>query len=265
MKKLCPYHNSGNERTPSLHIYPDGGEFCFACGHYKKGSGNGQETDEEAKFKEDIEDTLSYISGLPRTTLRGLEFPTSGVGYYLMWPGKPYYKLRLFSEEKSKYRCPPGHSKPLYVLGSGQWDRPLWIVEGEINALSLKEVCEDNIVSPGGVGDFCRSSYLTDYTGYGRIVIAVDNDAPGAKAAMQLKAKLVQHTPDVSIELCKKDFNQILCDDGKEGLQKAYLELRTRMRLDREYVPPLGMANYGALRAEENQAQEGETTTYPNR
>lgn len=28
----CPFHGSGQERTPSLVVYPDGHAFCFACG-----------------------------------------------------------------------------------------------------------------------------------------------------------------------------------------------------------------------------------------
>ena len=31
-KAQCPWHGGGDERTPSLHCYDDGGFYCYGCG-----------------------------------------------------------------------------------------------------------------------------------------------------------------------------------------------------------------------------------------
>lgn len=265
MKIVCPHHKQGQERTPSLHLYPDGGEFCYACGHYKRGTGKfnaKEETEETEASREALRETIQGITGLPTKGIRGFNLPFNSAGYYIVWPSNDYYKFRFQGDPglAGKYKNPPGIKKPLLAYIQRKTDL-LWIVEGEINAMSLREVeLNDDIVSPGPVTDFCRNSYLTQYEGYDKVVIVVDKDAPGAKAAIKLKAKLVQHTPEVHIELLERDLNQILCDDGREGLRKTYMELRTRLRLDQGSLRPSGLALNGTGRENSSKEQKREDT-----
>lgn len=224
-KYRCP-NPQHEDSTPSAHAYHDHW-WCYGCGARGKLSELGLKDGEriEYTYVEDIAATLSYIESLPRKEIRGFTLPYNSRGYYLVWPTRDYYKMRIEGAEAgSKYRGPSGHKKPPFVArkaGSAN----LVLVEGEFNCLSLRLLeGETDIVSPGGAGDFYSKrgqQAHTSWARYGRVDIVVDADAAGAQAAIETKAKLVTlGCTEVRIHLVERDFNDILVQDGKEALRE---------------------------------------------
>lgn len=227
---LCPRHS---EATPSAVVYGDG-FYCFGCSARGPVSELGLEANEkpEPEFVEDVDATIAYIDTLPRKEVRGFQLPYTQRGYYLVYPCRRYYKLRLEGAESgSKYRGPVGHHKVPFEAVVGRYPR-LALIEGEFNALSLAAVePECDVISPGGAGDFySRQSdkyYCTYARRYEMIVVIVDNDAAGAQAAIEAKAKLMAlGAQDVRINLVNKnrDFNDLL-QESKETLRQECVRL----------------------------------------
>lgn len=228
-KYLCPKHE---EKTPSAVAYASG-YYCFGCGASGLLSELGLPAGEriEITYVENIASTLSYINTLPRKEVRGFTLPVSPRGYYLVWPTQDYYKLRIEGAEAgSKYRGPSGHKKPPFFCQDLESLERIVLVEGELNALSLGALEPPfSVVSPGGAGDFYskgNEQFLRSYSRYGRVDVVTDADAAGAQAAIETKAKLITlGCPDVRLHLVEKDFNQILCDSGKEALRDRCKEM----------------------------------------
>lgn len=224
-KYLCPKHA---EATPSANAYSDH-YYCFGCGARGPLSELGLPAGEriEITYVEDIAATLANIDLLPRKEIRGFTLPYNPRAYYLVWPTRDYYKMRIEGAEAgSKYRGPSGHKKPPFVCGNSTTHERLVLVEGEFNALSLA-VLEPpfDIVSPGGAGDFYSKGnerHLREYAKYSRVDVIVDADAAGAQAAIETKAKLVTlGCPEVKIHLVDTDFNEIHTTLGKEALRET--------------------------------------------
>jgi hypothetical protein len=164
---------------------------------------------------EDLGVSLSRIATLPKIWHRGLEFPADDRYFYIVWSNGSFYKRRLLvGSDGAKYLCPRGVTKPLFVAREQTGQTKLVIVEGELNALSLASVPGNyDIVSPGGCGDFKTERYLSYYlTGYDKYVILVDADSAGLSAAIELKNKLIKHSPYISVMFCKhgEDCNDLL-------------------------------------------------------
>lgn len=227
IKRLrCPFHN---DDTPSLVVYHSGYK-CFGCGKYGPLSEINIESETASKpvNMEDIRFKMQYINSLPVKEIRGLELPYDDKGYYVVWPYKNYYKIRLW-EGSSKYLSPSGVSKPPFMLKGGP---NLLLCEGEINALSLFKACSGSfsVLCPGSASDFAPmrlKSLLSILRTYRTIIIVTDRDAAGVIAAIKAKEYLKQ-THYVIIDCFEKDANEILVNDGKEKLFeriKNYLEL----------------------------------------
>ena len=220
-KRLCMFHK---EDTPSLVIY-DKEYHCYGCGAHGPLSDIGVEVGPKtARYVEDLDQKMTYITGLPCNLIRGINAFFDTKGYYIVWPNLDYYKLRLWGEDKDKYRCPSGIQKPLFWAGVVSVIKPLilFIVEGEINALSLVKAYPDaDVCSPGSATDFCNKNYLNEYKGYDKIVIIADNDGPGAIAAITLKSELTRDVKDIQIVLLHEDCNELLTTYGKESLRQS--------------------------------------------
>lgn len=223
-KYLCPRHQ---EATPSVEHYGDHA-FCFGCHQSIPLAELGEEAKEVSRgpiYIEDIASTLVSIDLLPRKEIRGFTLPYNSRGYYLVWPSRDYYKMRIEGAEAgSKYRGPSGHKKPPFLAADVPSSGRLALVEGEFNALSLAALEPPfDVISPGGAGDFYSKGnerHLRDYARYSRVDIVVDADAAGAQAAIETKAKLVTlGCPEVKIHLVERDFNVILVESGKEALR----------------------------------------------
>lgn len=221
MKVLCPRHEDSN---PSCEVYEDQG-YCFVCSQSIPLGELGVKPEDAPKEKyiEDLEESRKFIQSLPKKMYRGLTFPCDGIGIYICWSGALYYKRRNFSEDP-KYKNPSGHSQPLFWANKVP-SRCLFIVEGEINALSLSLAIEDQAVcSPGSAGEFtakkqCKN--LTEYSKYNNIVLLADADGPGVAALIELKAYLLSNTKaNILANLMSKDCNEILQEVGKVGLKE---------------------------------------------
>lgn len=224
---ICP-NPEHKEKTPSYVIYEDYGH-CFGCGYRGKVA---EGAASPPVPKEDINATLSYIATLPTKTVRGLDLPCDDQYFYILFPGYSYYKKRLLVSDGSvsKYKCPSGHAKPLYIPYHRPNHTSLAIVEGELNALSLAQIEPSyNICSPGGTADFYGKNYekYCQYylQGYKSYTIIVDRDGAGCKAAIELKTKLMKHSPDIKIILQDRDCNEWWQEDP-EGLK---MEMCTRL------------------------------------
>lgn len=229
MKVICPYHQDVN---PSCEVYEENG-FCFVCNKVVPLSELGLSKNQtpKEKYVEDIQAKRKYIENLPIRHIRGLPLHYDSTGYYILWSDSPYYKLRLHKDVKGpRYKNPSGHEKPLFWAARGH-STDLFIVEGEINAMSLtlafpaRDVC-----SPGSAGDMYRKKqerYLTEYCKYSSIIIVVDRDGPGVTAAIRLKLALLSRVPFINVVLMEKDCNEILTNGGTEALRQ---EMQNAMR-----------------------------------
>jgi hypothetical protein len=227
MKKryLCPDHQ---ESTPSAVVYGDR-YFCFGCGAQGPSSVLGVTAQEGIvdEYVEDLEDSIRYIRSLPTRPIRGFNLHFNDRGYYLLWPDHSYYKFRSNTVDTpgGKYRGPKGHRKPPFVIPTCPQAPTLALVEGEFNAMSLGLLeLPMRIVSPGGAGDFYSKMgerYLPIYAKHPNVLIVCDNDAPGAQAAIETKARLLTLcSNNVTIVLVDKDFNDVLQAEGKDGLRR---------------------------------------------
>jgi len=225
MKVICPRHE---DTVPSCEVYANHG-YCFAgCGLIPLSElGLKPENVQKEKYRENLEEKRSYIDTLGTKAIRGFDFKCDSLGFYILWPDSLYYKHRLFHSDKNsaKYKNPVGHSAPLFWVRRHR-QNPLYIVEGEINAMSLGQaIPKGDIVSPGSASDMQSKKnnvFLTDYSQYSSIVIVVDKDAAGTIAAIHLKSLLQPHVPYTSIVLMPKDANDIYVTEGKEELKRQF-------------------------------------------
>lgn len=219
---LCPRHK---EDTPSCVVYAEHA-FCFGCQQSIPLSEVGlspEDAPEETK-KEDIEAKVAEVVNLPIANIRGFSLHTDGDGYYVLWPSMDFYKYRRFGEG-AKYIGPKGHTPPIFQANLHHENmNTCFVVEGEFNAMSVAQVAQNfRVLSPGGAGQFYSSKtgreLLTILKDYDRIIIIADNDAAGAKAGIELKAKcLAQGKWKTSIHLWDIDANELLVKYGQERL-----------------------------------------------
>lgn len=216
MKIHCtnPDHDDRNE---SMQVYDDGG-FCFACGYLDRSQ---SDTNAPVREKEDIGAKIEYITSQPRVQIRGLTLHSDSHGYYILWPERNFYKKRLIGGTPSRYLGPSGIRPPLFKIhGDG---KAMAIVEGEINALSLAAgEFKGCIVSPGSASNMINflQEYLNMSYSCAIVNIIVDKDAAGVAAGIELKRELLKKGKRVQLIACEKDLNQLLQDEGKEGVRK---------------------------------------------
>ena len=216
------------DKTPSMHLYEDGAH-CFVCGYY---CGLDQVTNEvtieeiqrlKKQAPENIEAALSRIDSLPKKEVRGFNLPCDESGTYLVWPDRSYYKLRRF-DDKPRYIGPKGHRAPLFVIAGSK--TTLVVVEGEYNALSLKEVYKKDggptIVSPGSASELNRHTRF--YLQFQKIYVIVDRDAAGVANGVRLREDLKKKGKRVVLIALEEDFNDMLQRNGKEEIKKRLKE-----------------------------------------
>lgn len=101
-------------------------------------------------------------------------------------------------------------------------DKPLVIVEGEMDALALDEAGIENVVSvPSGAEDLtCVNECWEWLSKFKQVVLWVDNDEPGQK----LQRSLIQRIGDWRCSIVindRKDANEVLHYDGREAIKEA--------------------------------------------
>lgn len=228
MKVLCPRHD---DTTPSCEVYEDHG-YCFVCGEVVPliELGLASAPISKERYVENIEAKMSYIRSLPEREIRGHVFRYDDRGFYICWPDGRYYKQRLFDDSSpNRYQNPSGHKEPLF-WARREGREQLFLVEGQINALSMREsFINSDICSPGAASNFMSKQskyYLTQLLSYNRIVIVVDRDAAGVMAAIEMKGSLTGKVPFVTVVLMDPDCNDLYTKYGKEHLKK---EVEDRM------------------------------------
>lgn len=229
----CPKHPFP-EKTASCDINYDTNRYkCWGCGAAgwldELGLGNGSRKRVAGDvYKEDMVDSLKYIESLPVKVIRGVSIKASDDNMYIVWPNGDYYKSRSLTTDKgSKYKCPAGHKKPLFYLkrskGMSWWARALILVEGELNALSIREVAPwIDIISPGGTADILASvkKDLNIYRMYSSILVMVDADPPGTAAGLTASAALRDAGIKTYLHTMNKDANERLVQDGAKALEE---------------------------------------------
>lgn len=222
----CPWHE---DRTASLKLMTYGWR-CYGCdkrpthAEVETALGKTIEQGETREVeKEDLKEKFKYINSLPKKEIRGLLLPEDERGYYIVWPDEQYYKYRLYSS-KPKYVSPRGHQPPLLWARNGKGST-LWVVEGEINSLSVSKVVSDDVCSPGSATIFDRlvKKHLTQFMQYSTINVVVDNDSAGIKALIAAKSTFLHNIPFAKYIRLEKDCNEILCEEGPKELRRRLL------------------------------------------
>lgn len=231
-KIMCPYHNDTN---PSMELFPDGYGFCFVCWKQypmdseliKKSQGK-----KVKKPKENLAEKLTYISSLPTKEVRGVQVPYNDRGYFIVWPDQSYYKLRQWQDVDPKYIGPSGHQPPLFKLIGKQESTTLVIVEGELNALSLSNVIEHDIISPGAAGHFKvhQSELIEISKNYKKIILWTDNDYAGHEALLSLAPELTTKSNVVGFIHSDQDANELL----KQGRNALITKVGTYVEIGEE-------------------------------
>lgn len=215
---LCPFHN---DTRPSMVVY---GEWChcFVCGaHVPSKEINLPRSMINTPKPEptNIVKRMEYIQALPKKRIRGFDLHEDRNGYYITWPDKSFYKRRNYFG-KSRYTAPSGVKPPLFVYPGDSTS--LILVEGELNAMSLYYSLEGGhkVASVGPASDFMRHiRYLLQFNS---ITIIADKDAPGIVFGCALKDRLLSSRIRVKLILCTKDLNQILQEEGEEGVRSWF-------------------------------------------
>lgn len=216
---LCPYHN---DTRPSMRLYSDFAH-CFVCGSHIPVSELQLPLTyverQAAKEPTNIPRMVEYIESLPTKKIRGLHLPFDDKGYFIKWPLSNYYKRRNWTGS-TRYIAPSGVKPPLYVYPSEATN--LIIVEGELNAATLHSVvlCDYKVCSPGPASEMMK--HIKYYMQFYRISIFVDYDAAGVVFGCQLKEHLLRLGKKVTLTALKKDFNQVLQDDGEEEVKQLF-------------------------------------------
>lgn len=245
--KYCPYCHGGNhgdkytfalnmekktfnckrgtcgEQGTFYKLCKDFGEEADGAFEFKKAKAKKHYKKPKTKLKAPSSKVEAYLK------LRGFSPETwqrRGVGEYNGAVALPYYEngeLVLM-----KFRTPEKHSKHWREEGGKDvfWgmdlctpEKPLIIVEGEMDALALDECGIENVVSvPSGAGNLeCVDNCWEWLEQFNRIIIWPDNDEPGHEMARKLIARLGEWR--CSIVQCDiKDANEVLYRKGKEAV-----------------------------------------------
>lgn len=174
---------------------------------------------------ENVEQTIKYINGLERKTIRGVpNIPYDNDFFYILGYLAPYYLKSRHErrDDEPKYIGPTGVSRPIFKPLQNDGN-PLIVVEGEMNVLSIGYSNPNyNVISCGGVNGFQK--HLDFYRKYDKIVLIADEDLAGLEATLLTRLDLLEMGKEVSIKLMKDDANTILIRDGKETLAKFIQE-----------------------------------------
>jgi len=189
------------------------------------------------------DEIVSYFEQrkISRSTLNAFGIASSGNGDIVF----PFYRDKELIYVK--YRKPRKHKKEdgpkewqekntepiLFGMDNASFNQPLYITEGEIDALSLYESGVHNVVSvPCGCNNLEFVSLCWDWLEkFQRIVLFGDSDEPGVEMVSTLMKRLGEDRCMIAPEYPEllidgepagrpcKDANEILYSYGKEGLK----------------------------------------------
>lgn len=205
-----------------MHVY---GKYshCHVCSaHVLTSELNTTEAIVDSVFKAEptnIASMIKYIESLTIKTVRGLQLHTSERGYYVVWPNRDYYKLRL-NFGSTRYIGPSGVRPPLFTYPGSS--KHLVIVEGEINCISLHNCVygEFKLCSPGSASNMMQ--FIKYYLQFDVITIIADKDASGVVFGSALKEHLLKSGKKTNLIVLEKDFNDVLVQDGEEAVKQLF-------------------------------------------
>ena len=148
-------------------------------------------------------------------------FPYFESGKLVLVKFRPSHKVR--PDEKKGWREPGG--KPVFWgMDLCNTEKPLVIVEGEIDALSLDEAGISNVVSvPSGSSDLNCVDLCWDWLNqFKKVVIWVDKDEPGQELQRNLINRLGAWRCSIVDHAGRKDANEVLFYDGPEALRSYF-------------------------------------------
>jgi hypothetical protein len=199
-----------------MELYDDGWGHCFVCGAHIKMLDAINTPPRKVQEPEDVETSIRQIKQLPIKWVRGLQLHSNDRGYYIIWPDNNYYKFRLASG-KPKYVGPTGHTPPLFWAQRLSSATTLVIVEGELNALSLRAGWNHcDIVSPGSATNFgSKEAELLSLAGqYDKVIIWTDDDSAGISAVWHVMPVLINRGIKTTCITQELDANDILVKHG---------------------------------------------------
>lgn len=248
----CPFHSDGQERTPSLSILTQNrGELreglckCFSCGWV--GNYNSLLTAVGAKTDDIVQRVYAPMAVRPESSpihMTGMPWKYSayldkerGISATTQERFKVYEKenqihLPVFDKEgfyaysiardifnKRYYVDELARKKHLYALNEVDTTKTLFVVEGQIDALTLWETGFQAVAVLSTTGE-SLVSILKDYPS--PIVLAFDNDDAGRRATEQAKLILVGKALYTLAIEDAKDINELWVQAYKElTYQKA--------------------------------------------
>lgn len=202
---------------------------------------------------DEVTKQVSLLSGNPLDSLRGISAKTFRLYDYVAGKYKGYdaqianYRDNngLTTAQHIRYGDKKfgwvGRDKNIKIQLFGQHlgsQGTLIICEGEIDAMSIQQILNKNRAAqkfvsasiPDGAQSATRSckDNLSWIMGFNRVVIFLDNDAPGRKAATEL-AELIGHTSCIASGFAFKDANEALVA-GDEAAVLAAINNASRHR-----------------------------------
>jgi len=230
MKVRCPFPEH-EDTNPSAYKYGNK-IYCFVCNKglaLKEERGVYEKT--ELKKQKVSEYDISRIQSLPITNYRCLDLHSDGKFVYIIYPDGQYYRARNIHSNcsASKYVSPKGVVKHYMYLPCENTDT-LLLVEGEINALSIRKVnSKVSLLCPGSATDFSTATkkYQNEIKRFKKVIVTADKDTAGAKAVINALKVLRHLGVGLRHHLWTKDANDLLIE-GEEYLErevKRILEL----------------------------------------
>lgn len=154
----------------------------------------------------------SYLMGrgFTHTEIEKFGFgAVEGPGVLVPWPSGSYWTVRHIGDgHQQRYDCPKGMKKPLWDCGAADCET-VWIVEGPFDALSLEAVG----VKACALGTTRNRTQLEAFKGKkGLVVVALDSDEPGRKAADEAISELRR----LGVRAIKADWGDVGAKDASE-------------------------------------------------
>lgn len=205
--------------------------------------------------------TIGYFAsrGISPETLqkRGVKQSSAGLIMFIYTENGEtvLIKYRSIPKEglKSNHSCDAGGKPVFWGLDSCVFDKPLIIVEGEIDALTLDECGIENVVSvPFGAGntDEVITNQYEKLLLFPSIILWGDNDKAGQEMVKRVAKRLGYDRCKYVRSQCK-DANELLKTNGKSAVLEALtnpLEIEIENVLELSSIPPFDMSKIRTIK-----------------
>lgn len=102
------------------------------------------------------------------------------------------YRRSPLSEDGPKYRYEKGAGSVLYnisTLKDASPDEPIFIVEGELDAIALENIGIRAVTTTGGAGTF-EQDWVKEFERFNNVVICFDNDVAGIRGSINVQSMM---------------------------------------------------------------------------